>query len=78
LGKVQSTAESLGIRTKIYIREGDPGEKVLAFIEEKEIETVVMGSYGKTGIKRLLMGSVAEKVLTFTSVPVLISKDLEL
>jgi len=37
-----------------------------------------MGSYGRTGIKRLLMGSVAEKVLTFTSVPVLISKNLEL
>ena len=77
LGKVQNTAESLGIKTKIHIREGDPGEKILTFIEEREIETVVMGSYGKTGIKRLLMGSVAEKVLTFTSIPVLISKSLE-
>jgi len=77
LGKVQNTAKSLRIKTKIHIREGDPGEKILTFIEEREIETVVMGSYGKTGIKRLLMGSVAEKVLTFTSVPVLISKSLE-
>jgi nucleotide-binding universal stress UspA family protein len=78
LEKAQRTAENLGIKTEVHTREGDPGEKILSFIEEKEIETVVMGSYGRTGIKRLLMGSVAEKVLTFTSVPVLISKNLEI
>lgn len=78
LERARKSAENLGIKIETFVKEGDPGEKILSFVEEKGIKVVIMGSYGRTGIKRLLMGSVAEKVLTFTSVPVLISKNLEL
>ncbi|AEH22570.1 UspA domain-containing protein [Thermodesulfobacterium geofontis OPF15] len=73
----QKLAENLCKKVETDIREGDPAEKILSFIKEKGIETVVIGSHGKTGMKRLLMGSVAEKVLTFASIPVLVSKSLE-
>ncbi len=78
LDRAKNIAKNLGIEAKVYIKEGDSGEKILSFIKEKNIEIIIMGSHGKTGLKRLLMGSVAEKVLTFTPVPVLVSKDLEL
>uniref|UniRef100_A0A7V4JP02 Universal stress protein n=1 Tax=Thermodesulfobacterium geofontis TaxID=1295609 RepID=A0A7V4JP02_9BACT len=77
LERAQKFTENLCKKVEADIKEGDPGEKILSFIKEKGIETVVIGSHGKTGMKRLLMGSVAEKVLTFTSTPVLISKSLE-
>jgi nucleotide-binding universal stress UspA family protein len=73
----QKFAENLCKKVETDIREGDPAEEILSFIKEKGIETVVIGSHGKTGMKRLLMGSVAEKVLTFTFIPVLVSKSLE-
>jgi nucleotide-binding universal stress UspA family protein len=73
----QKFAENLCKKVETDIREGNPAEEILSFIKEKGIETVVMGSHGRTGMKRLLMGSVAEKVLTFASIPVLISKSLE-
>jgi nucleotide-binding universal stress UspA family protein len=73
----QKLAENLCKKVETDIREGDPAEEILSFIKEKGIETVVIGSHGKTGMKRLLMGSVAEKVLTFASIPVLVSKSLE-
>jgi len=73
----QKFAENLCKKVETDIREGDPAEEILSFIKEKGIETVVIGSHGKTGMKRLLMGSVAEKVLTFASIPVLVSKSLE-
>jgi nucleotide-binding universal stress UspA family protein len=73
----QKLAENLCKKVETDIREGDPAEEILSFIKEKGIETVVMGSHGKTGMKRLLMGSVAEKVLTFASIPILVSKSLE-
>ncbi|PMP66139.1 MAG: hypothetical protein C0190_05950 [Thermodesulfobacterium geofontis] len=77
IDRARKAVENLGISVEESIREGDPGEKILSFIEEKDIDVVFMGSHGRSGIKRLLMGSVAEKVLTFTKVPVLISKNLE-
>jgi nucleotide-binding universal stress UspA family protein len=73
----QKLAENLCKKVETDIREGDPAEEILSFIKEKGIETVVIGSHGKTGMKRLLMGSVAEKVLTFASIPILVSKSLE-
>jgi len=73
----QKLAENLCKKVETNIREGDPADGILSFIKEKGIETVVMGSHGKTGMKRLLMGSVAEKVLTFASIPILVSKSLE-
>jgi len=77
LEEAQKLAENLCKKVETDIREGDPAEKILSFIKEKGIETVVIGSHGKTGMKRLLMGSVAEKVLTFASIPILVSKSLE-
>lgn len=73
----QKLAENLCKKVETDIREGNPAEEILSFIKEKGIETVVMGSHGRTGMKRLLMGSVAEKVLTFASNPILVSKSLE-
>lgn len=68
-------AQKEGVKTQVALAEGDPAEKILALTEEKGISIIVMGSYGKTGLKRLLMGSVTEKVISLGDRPVLVIKD---
>jgi nucleotide-binding universal stress UspA family protein len=55
---------------------GSPGGQILALLDEdRTIDLVVMGSHGRTGIKRALLGSVAEKVVRHAHCPVLVSRN---
>jgi universal stress protein A len=56
-----------------YFR-GSPVGEILKFAQQEEIDLIVMGSHGRTGISRLLMGSVAEAVMRKTPCPVLVVK----
>ena len=53
---------------------GDPAEEIVAFAKRKDVDLIVMGSHGLTGIIRILMGSVAEGVVRRSPVPVLTLK----
>jgi nucleotide-binding universal stress UspA family protein len=56
-------------------RVGYPGAQTLAALDDdRTIDLVVMGSHGRTGIKRALMGSVAEKVVRHARCPVLVTR----
>jgi nucleotide-binding universal stress UspA family protein len=52
--------------------EGNPAEEILKFAEEVRADLIAMGSHGKTGALRFLMGSVSRKVLDHAKCPVLI------
>ena len=57
-------------------RIGRPGAETLAFLDaDPSIDLVVMGSHGRTGIKRALMGSVAEKIVRHARCPVLVARE---
>ena len=53
---------------------GTPVNETISFADENGIDLIVMASHGRTGISRLLMGSIAEGVLRRASCPVLIVK----
>jgi universal stress protein A len=53
---------------------GNPVVEILKFAEGHKIDLIVMGSHGRTGLSRLLMGSIAEGVTRKASCPVLIVK----
>ncbi len=63
-----------GIPCQTLLKEGQPFEIILNIAKEKEVGLIAMGSYGRTGLKKLLLGSVAEKVLALSEVPVLVVK----
>jgi nucleotide-binding universal stress UspA family protein len=50
-------------KTTFLIKEGSPSDIILKTIEDESIDIVIMGTSGKHGLDRLLLGSVAEKVL---------------
>jgi len=56
------------------LEEGDPATAILQVAQDRQCELIVMGSHGRTGLGRLLMGSVAEQVLRKASCPVLTVK----
>jgi nucleotide-binding universal stress UspA family protein len=59
-------------------RVGWPGAETLAALErDPTIDVIVMGSHGRTGIKRVLLGSVAEKVVRHARCPVLVARKRE-
>ena len=52
-----------GLKWKKETRKGKPAEEILSAISEKMIDLLVMGTSGKTGLNRLIIGSVTEKVI---------------
>jgi len=53
------------------IVEGSPSRRIVQYAEDQDIDLIVMGTHGRGGIDRLLLGSVAERVVRTSSVPVL-------
>jgi nucleotide-binding universal stress UspA family protein len=53
---------------------GDPAAEIVAEAERERCDLIVMGTHGRTGIRRLLMGSVAEGVVRKATCPVLTYK----
>jgi nucleotide-binding universal stress UspA family protein len=64
----------LGIDAEILYREGDPPEEVLAAAEGTGADLIVMGTHGRRGLSRLLMGSVTSHVIVRSAVDVLAVK----
>lgn len=62
------------VPVKAEIRVGSPGAQVLHVLEEDVHDLVVVGSHGRTGIKRALLGSVAEKLVRHAGCPVLVAR----
>jgi nucleotide-binding universal stress UspA family protein len=56
---------------------GKPHEFIIQEAKEKEIDLIVMGTHGKSGIKRVLMGSVAQNVIGHAPCPVLVVPNVE-
>lgn len=66
-----------GVKVETVVAQGNAAEKIIETSEEKNVDMIVMGSHGRSGVSRLFMGSVAEKVVRMSSVPVLIVRPTE-
>ena len=60
------------IKITHVIREGSPARVILEVAEEEDIDLIVMGSSGKSGFDRFIMGSVADKVVNSAKCAVLV------
>jgi nucleotide-binding universal stress UspA family protein len=63
-------AGNLGVQCNIVVRPGSAAEEILAFLRERRVDRVVMGTHSPGPIGKLLVGSVAEAVLRNATVPV--------
>ncbi len=73
--EVKQQAAARGIIAEDFVRESESASGViLELARSKDIDLIVLGSHGRTGLKRLLMGSVTERVIAQAPCPVLVVK----
>jgi len=61
-----------GVDTVTAVERGPPHSAILDYAADNDIDLIVMGSHGRSGVKRALLGSVTERTLRSTHVPVLV------
>jgi nucleotide-binding universal stress UspA family protein len=66
-----------GLRARPIVRSGGAGEAILDVVEQEKPDLVAMTSHGRSGIARWILGSVAEKLLRASPVPVLALRSFE-
>jgi universal stress protein A len=54
------------------VRKGIAEEEIVKFAKEEDIDLIIMATHGRSGLSHVLMGSVAEKVIQQSPVPVLV------
>lgn len=68
---IAEQASARGIETTTAVRRGNPHDDILAYATEQDVDVIVMGTHGRTGVKRALLGSVTENVVRHSEIPVL-------
>ncbi|CAB1058275.1 hypothetical protein D1BOALGB6SA_3031 [Olavius sp. associated proteobacterium Delta 1] len=58
--------------TKTGVVAGDASEEIIKYIEDQRIDLVIMGTHGRKGMDKIIFGSVAERVLKTSPVPVMV------
>ncbi len=71
---VKKQAENAGVKAETFVAKTVAYEAIIDLAKERNGNMIVMGSHGRTGLKRLLMGSVTEKVISHAPYPVLVIK----
>lgn len=72
LKEVKPTAD--GVPAVYTVEFGPPVDQIVKYAKENDIDLIVMGTHGRTGLRRVLMGSVAEGVVRNAECPVLAIK----
>lgn len=72
--EIEEQASEQGVETTGTVVSGKPHEEIDEYIDANDIDLVVMGTRGRSGIDRVLLGSVTDKVVRQADVPVLIKR----
>jgi nucleotide-binding universal stress UspA family protein len=72
VANLAKTLQEKGIRAEAKVRYGDPAEEILDHAARDHIDLIAMATHGRTGLKRVVLGSVAENVLRSAPVPMLL------
>jgi nucleotide-binding universal stress UspA family protein len=60
-----------GVPATGFVRVGNPVDEINRFASDEDVDVIVMGTHGRTGVRRLVAGSVTERVVRTAAVPVL-------
>lgn len=64
-----------GIEVDVAVARGTPSESLVAAVADREVDLVVMTTHGRTGLRRWLLGSVAESLLRTVHTPILLLRE---
>jgi nucleotide-binding universal stress UspA family protein len=69
-------ARDRNVRCERFVVDGDPADRIIAMAREKGADVIVIGTHGRRGFRRWLLGSVAEAVMRRSDVPVVVVRSL--
>jgi nucleotide-binding universal stress UspA family protein len=72
LERVATGVQDSGIEVKTVVIDGVAHEAIIQFAEEQAVDLIVISSRGQSGVNRWIMGSVADRVIRGTNIPVLL------
>ena len=78
LKNVEEKCEQSSVPFEGVVLDGHPAHEIVDYACENEIDLIVMGTLGKTGLDRLLLGSVASTVAHTSSIPVMIIRSIDI
>lgn len=73
LHKVEPTDSAVPFEHRLV--SGDPAHAIVRLAKEEDVDMIIMGTHGRTGLSRMLMGSVAEAIVRRAECPVLTYKE---
>ena len=71
---IETLAESASIPCLTAVEEGVPDETIVSYADDHDVDLIAMGTHGRTGLSHTLLGSVAERVVRTSDVPVLTTR----
>ena len=74
LNYIVKSAEKKGLKARSILVEGQPHDQIVRHAESLKADMIIMGSKGRRGMNRILIGSVAERVIEYAPCPVLVIK----
>lgn len=74
---VETAGKAANVEVESVLLEGSPANEIVDFAEKNDIDLIVMGTLGKTGIQKFLLGSVAQNVVRHSRKAVLVVKGFE-
>jgi nucleotide-binding universal stress UspA family protein len=74
VAEAKKQAEADGVPAETFVGEAEAYQAINNLAKEQKADMIILGSHGRTGLRRLLMGSVTEKVIGYASCPVLVVK----
>jgi nucleotide-binding universal stress UspA family protein len=72
LGRLLARAKECGVRGEALVLQGLPASQILHAAESRDVGLIIMGTHGRTGLLRLLLGSVVQEVVAKAPCPVLL------
>lgn len=69
---IEAAGDVAGVETTTVVRNGTPHEEILEYTRENDVDLIVLGTHGRSGLSRALLGSVAERVIRQADRPVLV------
>lgn len=74
LNYIVKLAERKGLKARSIVAEGQPHDQIVRYAESLKANMIIIGSKGRRGMNRILIGSVAERVIEYAPCPVLVIK----
>lgn len=69
--QLETEARDRGLDIETIVHEVIPAEEIVAYADEQNIDMIVMGTHGRGGFRRAVVGSVTDKLIRTANVPVL-------